>query len=489
MPTYRILTKAGQKGPFTLRVILRGLETGKIPKTATLEEVETGRQIKAAELLGETSRESNSQRQSGSSDIPLEASAPLELLESDLDPLPSFRPMQQPPGSVQAIHGFGSPSAHDDGSMRQLAPHRHLHSSPAVAIAGASVALFCWPIGLVLSIFGLLDAQKRKRGVGVAYSGIALSTLGFLLMCAVLAAVSGTKQPESLISGCGTRQTGPDAPDNHPQRNMLPSPCSGDSDASRIQESGPLPIAMEDGELSITEFAKGVNAQMQSLDIRANPPSNPTVAEREAAEAVAAEARKAARRRVKHIHAYVGVRVITWDESKVGWHKPSEKSTLVGWEQSLSPEWNNWYEESKRSDWPWHRNGYLGNDWSLWEKGTSASRLHQPFDPRTGEVLYVPLRREQLGLEIRKTVSRLFSRGQETETFDRRWRPKDTLDISLPREVARTVRNGDALVIRLDWPGPGFNEQSGLLSDEVRVQYRYSGYQPVKVPTLDSEGG
>jgi hypothetical protein len=50
MRSYFIKTAAGMKGPFTLRVILRGLETGKIPPNATLVDNETGKSVSAAEL-------------------------------------------------------------------------------------------------------------------------------------------------------------------------------------------------------------------------------------------------------------------------------------------------------------------------------------------------------------------------------------------------------------------------------------------------------
>lgn len=57
MPTYLIHTKTGTKGPFTLRVILKGIEIGKIPAGTTLEEVESGRRLKAAEMDQSDSRQ------------------------------------------------------------------------------------------------------------------------------------------------------------------------------------------------------------------------------------------------------------------------------------------------------------------------------------------------------------------------------------------------------------------------------------------------
>ena len=95
MPTYRIITKAGSKGPFTLRVILKGIETGKIPPGAKLEEVETGRQIHAAEVAGQPS-----QAPSPKAPNPQSADAPLELAEQDLEPLtvPAPAEMWNPQG-------------------------------------------------------------------------------------------------------------------------------------------------------------------------------------------------------------------------------------------------------------------------------------------------------------------------------------------------------------------------------------------------------
>lgn len=50
MPTYRVVTKSGEKGPYSLRVVLRGIETGKIPPTATLIESESRNQVSASEI-------------------------------------------------------------------------------------------------------------------------------------------------------------------------------------------------------------------------------------------------------------------------------------------------------------------------------------------------------------------------------------------------------------------------------------------------------
>lgn len=54
MPNYFIKTQDSTKGPFTLRVILKGIETSKIPLTAQLIEEGTGRELLAAELGGNT---------------------------------------------------------------------------------------------------------------------------------------------------------------------------------------------------------------------------------------------------------------------------------------------------------------------------------------------------------------------------------------------------------------------------------------------------
>lgn len=255
MPTYRIHTKAGQKGPFTLRVILRGLETGKIPKTATLEEVETGRQIKAAEVLGETSRESNSQRQCGSSDIPLEASAPLELLESDLDPLPSFRPMQQPPGSVQAPHNAVQPSQasfHHGGvaapTIVNVHPGSQDRTTPMMALVGfVSSLLCCWPLGLAFSILGYRDSKRRGgAGMGLSIAGILisgsiglLSLLWFVLFVVGLGVVgsAATSPAGTNDRPTGNQQLNPDTNSSKPQSSPQPKrKLNDEGDVKRCME-------------------------------------------------------------------------------------------------------------------------------------------------------------------------------------------------------------------------------------------------------------
>lgn len=147
MPTYRILTKAGQKGPFTLRVILRGLETGKIPKTATLEEVETGRHLTAGEL--------GSSQVIGPGSVPspdaLEAPQPLELAEGNLDPVPHY------------------PVGHTLPYQNQLAtPTPHTKAGAGKLIAVAAVAGACvgsLVIGLVLFILLRDDGSQPTERV------------------------------------------------------------------------------------------------------------------------------------------------------------------------------------------------------------------------------------------------------------------------------------------------------------------------------------
>lgn len=147
MPTYRIHTKAGQKGPFTLRVILRGLETGKIPNTATLVEVETGRHLTAGEL--------GSSQVIGLGSVPspdaVETRQPLELAEGDLDPVPRYPIGQTLPYQNQ----LATPTAHTKAGAGKLIA--------VAAVAGACVGSLV--IGLILFILLRDDGSRPTERV------------------------------------------------------------------------------------------------------------------------------------------------------------------------------------------------------------------------------------------------------------------------------------------------------------------------------------
>ena len=148
MPTYRVLTKTGQKGPFTLRVILRGLETGKIPKTATLVEVETGRHLQAGELGSSLVDGSGGTEKSSAAH---EAQQPLEFADGNLDPVPHY------------------PVGHTLPYRNQLAtPTAHLKAGAGKLIAVAAVAGACvgsLVIGLILFILLRDDGSRPTERV------------------------------------------------------------------------------------------------------------------------------------------------------------------------------------------------------------------------------------------------------------------------------------------------------------------------------------
>jgi hypothetical protein len=54
-------------------------------------------------------------------------------------------------------------------------PYEGKAGTPGIVTAGFILAFLCFPIGFVLCLVGLGEAQRRGEGVGLAQTGIVIS--------------------------------------------------------------------------------------------------------------------------------------------------------------------------------------------------------------------------------------------------------------------------------------------------------------------------
>ena len=89
---------------------------------------------------------------------------------------------------VQVAQAQVTPSQVPSPSLQAAAPvavaaasQNKMGKIPEIVIAGFVCSFFCGPLGLLLCLWGMGEAQLRQAGVGLAWAGIIISAIGLLI--------------------------------------------------------------------------------------------------------------------------------------------------------------------------------------------------------------------------------------------------------------------------------------------------------------------
>jgi hypothetical protein len=117
-------------------------------------------------------------------------------------PLPGLALLETAPVDP-ALYGVAPTAAYGYGVAPTVPARRNL-----AALLGLILAVPLWPVGLVLSAFGLFNAFTRRTGKVVAIIGLVLSTVtGGAIVALVVTATSTVNASTALDPGCASVET------------------------------------------------------------------------------------------------------------------------------------------------------------------------------------------------------------------------------------------------------------------------------------------